>query len=277
VNTPTRLGLYGVALAVAFTGALGLGRLVGPEPAPPAEAHGHTPEATAAEPPGGLQVSEAGYRLVPETTALTPGVETQFRFRVLGPDGAAVTRYTPEHDRDLHLIVVRRDLSDFQHVHPTRDADGLWHLPLTVADAGQYRVLADFRPAARETGLTLGVDVAAPGTYAPRALPAPSPTASVEAYSVELAGALVPGTSSRLTLTVRRDGSPVTDLQPYLGAFGHLVALRDGDLAYLHVHPEEGNTLTFYAEVPSAGTYRLYLDFKHGDVVRTAGFTVVTA
>ena len=95
-----------------------------------------------------------------------------------------------------------------------------------------------------------------------------------------LTGALTPGTTSKLTLTVDRGGVPVTDLQPYLAAYGHLVALRQGDLAYLHVHPDDsvtsaGPNIVFYAEVPSAGTYRLYLDFKHGDVVRTAEFTVV--
>ena len=81
-----------------------------------------------------------------------------------------------------------------------------------------------------------------------------------------------------------RAGAPVRDLQPYLGAYGHLVALRAGDLAYLHVHPEgepaDGRTaagpgIAFVAEVPSAGTYRLYLDFRHGGAVRTAEFTVV--
>lgn len=276
MNTPMRLGLYAVALAVAFTGAMGVGRLVGPAPEKrPAEAHGEMPMPEI-EYPGGLQVSEAGYRLVPETGALTPGVEADFRFRVLGPDGAPVTRYTPTHERDLHLIVVRRDLSGFRHVHPALDADGVWHLPLTVAEAGQYRFLADFRPAARETALTLGVDVPVAGAFAPRALPGPARTASVDDYSVELGGALKPGTSSKLTLSVRRDGSPVTDLQPYLGAAGHLVALRDGDLAYLHVHPHDDGTLAFDVEVPSPGAYRLYLDFKHGDVVRTAEFTVVT-
>jgi uncharacterized protein YfaP (DUF2135 family) len=75
----------------------------------------------------------------------------------------------------------------------------------------------------------------------------------------------------------------VTDLQPYLGAYGHLVALRSGDLAYLHVHPDgaprDGTTspgpdVVFHADVPSAGTYHLYLDFKHDGVVRTAAFTV---
>ncbi len=58
-----------------------------------------------------------------------------------------------------------------------------------------------------------------------------------------------------------------------------------GDLAYLHVHPDgepgdgatkPGPAITFFAEVPSAGSYRLYLDFKHGGVVRTAEFTVAT-
>ena len=84
-------------------------------------------------------------------------------------------------------------------------------------------------------------------------------------------------------LSVDRGGEPVSDLQPYLAAYGHLVALRDGDLAYLHVHPAgepgdgmtaPGPGITFYATAPSAGDYRLYLDFQHGDVVRTAEFTV---
>jgi hypothetical protein len=85
---------------------------------------------------------------------------------------------------------------------------------------------------------------------------------------------------------VSKDGKPVTDLQPYLGAYGHLVALRGGDLAYLHVHPDgtpgdgatdPGPEVVFYAAVPSAGTYHLYLDFQHNGVVRTAAFTVTAA
>ena len=110
-------------------------------------------------------------------------------------------------------------------------------------------------------------------------------TAKVDGYTVELAGNLRPGSDSKLTLSVSKDGKPVTDLQPYLGAYGHLVALREGDLAYLHVHPdgepndgttEPGPEVVFYAAVPSDGTYHLYLDFKHDGVVRTAAFTVGT-
>lgn len=287
MKTAAKVGLYGLGLAVAFSGALGAGRLAGPgagagaDAKAPAAAHGaeggHEESGeTAAHLPGGLQVTEDGYRLAPETTGVTANTPTEYRFRILGPGGTPVTTYTPTHEKDLHLIVVRRDLSGFRHVHPTRAADGLWSIPLTLEDPGQYRVFADFQPEGRDEGLTLGVDLPVAGNYAARPLPAPANTAEVDGYTVELRGTLEPGRSSKLTLTVTRAGQPVTDLQPYLGALGHLVALRDGDLAYLHVHPDE-KSLTFHAEVPSAGTFRLYLDFQHAGKVHTAEFTAVTA
>ena len=289
MRTSLRLGAYALGLLAVFAGSLGLGRLTG-DPAggtPANHAQGHsgpasTPDAEVLRLPAGLQVTQDGYRLAPLTAALRTAAPEPFRFQILGPDGAPVTRYTTSHDRDLHLIVVRRDLSGFQHVHPTLSADGTWEVPLAVSAPGQYRVLADFRPAGRAEGLTLGVDVPAPGDYRPLPLPAPERVTTVDGYTVTVDGTLTPGGSSRLTLSVSRDGAPVTDLQPYLGAYGHLVALRDGDLAYLHVHPDgapgDGRTAagpgtTFFAEAPSPGTYRLFLDFQHGGKVRTAEFT----
>jgi hypothetical protein len=88
-----------------------------------------------------------------------------------------------------------------------------------------------------------------------------------------------------LTATVTKDGEPVTTLEPYLGAYGHLVALRDGDLAYLHVHPEgdepqpgstSGPDVEFMTEAPTPGRYLLYLDFKVDGEVRTASFVLDT-
>ena len=85
-------------------------------------------------------------------------------------------------------------------------------------------------------------------------------------------------------LSVSKGGRPVTTLQPYLGAYGDLVALRTGDLAYLHTHvvgtagaaddDTGGPDLAFATTFPTAGTYRLFLDFRAGGVVRTAAFTV---
>ncbi len=290
MKTPVKLGAFGLGLAVVFTAALGLGRTVGPTPAPAATAahDQHTEPATqpgtdtAAVMPEGLQVTQDGYRLQTLSTALAVGAPQPFQFRILGPGDEPVTDYTTSHDKDLHLIVVRRDLSGFQHVHPELAGDGTWSIPLAVAAPGQYRVYADFQPAGRSDGLTLGADVPAPGDYQPRPLPAAERSTTVDGYTVTLTGDLVPGGSAQLTLSVSKNGAPVTDLQPYLGAYGHLVALRDADLAYLHVHPDgapgDGTTaagpgIVFHADVPSAGVYRLYLDFKHGDTVRTAEFT----
>ncbi|WP_328399832.1 hypothetical protein [Nocardia sp. NBC_00403] len=241
--------------------------------------------AHAAGAPGGLQITQVGYTLDLENTVVRPG-DIDFRFRILGPDGRAVTDYTALHDRELHLIVVRRELTGFQHVHPVRAADGTWSVRLNLQQAGTYRVFTDIAPRALGRAITLGADLAVAGDYAPQPIPASTRTFDVDGYEVALDGDLVPGEGRDLTLTVRRDGDPVTDLQPYLAAYGHLVVLRAGDLAYVHVHPHgepgdgvtaPGPGITFHTAVPGPGTYRLFLDFKHGGTVRTAAFTLPTA
>ena len=161
-------------------------------------------------------------------------------------------------------------------------ADGTWSADVALTP-GQWRVFTDFVPAELGENLTLGADLTVPGALSAEPLPAPSTSVEVDGYTVTLDGELVPGEESKVTLSVSKDGQPVTDLQEYLGAYGHLVALRNGDLAYLHVHPEgepgDGKTpagpeVVFFAEVPSVGDYRLFLDFQHEGVVRTADLTV---
>ena len=298
MNTPAKLGAYTLGLVAVFGAAAGFGSVVGPvgaaahdmathDTAPHGETHTESPtdngaqQSSIAHLPGGLQVSPDGYTL--DAPGFLPaGAATPVSFRILGPAGQPVTAYDTAHDEDLHLIAVRRDLTGYQHVHPALAADGTWSTPLDLT-AGEWRLFADFDPAGEDAGLVMGADVAVAGEYAPEPLPAPSTTAEVDGYIVALDGQLVPGQESELTLSVSRAGAPVTDLQPYLAAYGHLVALRDGDLAYLHVHPagepgdgatQPGPDINFYATAPSAGVYRLFLDFQHGDVVRTAEFTV---
>jgi hypothetical protein len=289
VNTTTRLAAYGAALALVVAGAFAVGTAAGPVSTAtagpgdaPVETHS-SPAVEAASEPDGLASSRGGYTLSPADPTLTPGTAETFAFAITGPDGAPVTGFDVEHEKRMHLIVVRRDTSGFQHVHPDLAPDGTWSIPLTLSAGGSYRAFADFTPTGG-TATTLGVDLSAPGSYEPAEHVA-SRTAQVDGYTVELTGDLVPGQASPVTLAVSRGGVPVTDLQPYLGAYGHLVALREGDLAYLHVHPNgapgdgrtpSGPQVQFAAEVPSAGTYRLFLDFRHGGVVRTAEFTVPT-
>jgi hypothetical protein len=294
MNTAGKLFAYGVALALVAGGAMAIGSAVGPldekTAAPVKDAgHGDAHGGTVAETgqavealPAGLASSRGGYTLTPTGTTLAAGPNT-FSFRVTGPDGKPVIRFDVEHEKRMHLIVVRRDTAGFQHVHPEMAADGTWTVPLTLDDPGSYRAFADFAPTGGEA-TTLGVDLAVPGDFQPKNYTG-SRVSTVDDYEVKLDGDLVPGKTAELTLTVNKGGQPVADLQPYLGAYGHLVALRMGDLAYLHVHPDgepgdgktkSGPTVTFYAEVPSSGAYRLFLDFQHGSTVRTAEFTLGT-
>ena len=229
-------------------------------------------------------VSQDGYTLQLEETELEAGAQT-VQFKIIDSGGDPVTRYVPNHEKDLHLIAVRRDSTGFQHLHPTLDDSGTWSAQVDLT-AGTWRVFADVQPEGTDEPMTLGTDAHVAGEFAPEPVPAPGRTATVGDYTVTLDGDLAPGKARDLSLRVTRDGKPVTDLDPYLGAYGHLVALRSGDLGYLHVHPEgepgdgatrPGPEIAFTTTAPSTGTYRLYLDFKHEGTVRTAEFTVAAS
>lgn len=291
MNTPTRVSGFLLGIAALFGGSFAVGSLAGPVAAERESHHAdehdhdHGDEAETVggdqQPAGGLMTAQDGYRLVLEPTAEQPGRDRPIAFRIEGPDGRPVTAYDVAHDKRLHLIAVRRDFRGFQHVHPELGNDGVWRVSLDLT-AGAWRIFADFKPTGGEA-LTLGTDLAVPGTVPAREDLPVSRVATVDGYTVTLTGDLVAGEHSMLTLDVSRDGVPVTDLQPYLGAYGHLVALREGDLAYLHVHPSgepgdgetpAGPAIEFGAEVPSPGGYHLYLDFRHDGVVRTAQFAL---
>lgn len=274
MNTPVKVAAFLAALVAAFVAAWGVGNAVDPIATPEPTAHGeeHGSDEAGGHVPGGLMVSQDGYTLDGQATAAA-GTAVPISFRITDPEGETLTAYDVEHEKELHLIAVRRDFSGFQHVHPERHSSGTWLTSLDL-EPGQWRLFADFKPAGGE-GLTLGTDLLVPGRQ-PAVTPADETrTDEVDGYVVELAGDLVGGAESRLTLEVTKDGQRV-QTEEYLGASGHLVALREGDLAYLHVHPESVEDLVFVAEVPSAGRYHLFLDFQVDGVVRTAAF-VATA
>ncbi|TDB75943.1 hypothetical protein E1165_09095 [Micromonospora sp. KC723] len=250
--------------------------------APGADAHDHGAGGEAATAAGGLAVTASGYTLTPSGTEFPAGRAVEFRFQIRDDQRRAVTRFAVVHDKPMHLIVVRRDLTGYQHLHPTMAPDGTWSVPLTLARPGVWRAYADFTAVAddgRQTPATLGVDLVVPGAYEPRPLPAPATTATVDRFAVAYQGAPEVGRAVPLRFQVH-DGTAPAALERYLGAYGHLVALREGDLGYLHVHPDAvpaGDAITFWLTVPGPGRYRMYLDFQVAGVVRTAEFTVTVA
>jgi hypothetical protein len=281
-------GLAG-AVALIFGAAVLIGSTFGPDRSATAAARaaenphgteedmamgkGHTAEA-AADPVRGLAVADDGLALQLGQTELRRDTPATLSFKIAGDDGRAVRDFQVEHEKRLHLIVVRRDGRGFQHLHPTMDANGTWTTPLTLREAGAYRVFADFKRADKAHTLAADLVVDGDANYDP--LPAPASTATTgDGYEVRLDEQPVhAGQEAELRFTVSRDGKTVRT-EPYLGAGGHLVALRQGDLAYLHVHPgdDAGAAVPFMTEFTTAGTYRLYLQFKHAGRIHTAEFT----
>ena len=268
-RTSARLAGYGVVLAALLGGGIVAGSAIGPDVAPVA--------AEAPMPMGqGVVATEQGYRFLPAVSRLSARGGA-FVFTIADQNGVPVRRYTSLHERDLHLIVANRELTEYHHVHPTLDTDGRWTVDLPALPAGSYRAIADFQ-VANGPRLALGTDLTVAGTYEPAVEPEPAGSARVDGFDVTLATVPARGGAVTATLLVRQNGRNV-DLEPYLGANGHLVALRTGDLAYAHVHPVESDTdgvpgqVEFDATLPSAGRYRLFFDFKHAGVVHTAAFT----
>ncbi|MEV6924780.1 hypothetical protein AB0M46_09755 [Dactylosporangium sp. NPDC051485] len=302
MNAAGRLGLYAGGVAVAFGAAFATAAAVVPDSAVAgwksrsAASAGHggmdmTPgNASASSLDGvrGLSLATDGLTLSPVTAPQASEVAGTLSFRVVDATGTAVTGFAPSHEKKLHLIVVRADGSQFRHVHPDMDASGTWSIPWQWAQAGTYRVFADFVPAGTRNApaITLTRTVQVAGAFTPVTQPDSRASDDVDGYHVTITGELAAGATGDLAITVTKDGRPVTTLEPYLGSFGHLVALREGDLGYLHVHAETadpapqdraGPTIRFAAAVPTGGRYLLYLDFQVDKQVHTAEFVLVAA
>ncbi|GAA0535185.1 hypothetical protein GCM10010172_15410 [Paractinoplanes ferrugineus] len=228
---------------------------------------------------GGLSLSSGGLTLVPTTTTFTAGQKQRLSFRIVGAGGAPVTTYAIVHEKLLHLIVIRRDLSGFQHLHPSMAADGTWGIDLTLAQPGIYRMIADFTAVVGGTQIatTLGSDLTVAGNYLPIALPAPVKAVAADGFAVGYEGEPSTKSTQPMLFGVAGPDRKPAVLEPYLGAFGHLVVLRAGDLAYVHVHPEAqpvDGKVKFWLSVPSGGTYRMFFDFQVAGQVHTAAWTV---
>jgi hypothetical protein len=276
VSPIAKLAGFAGALVLVFAGATFAGSRIDAHPGRPSVAAagmdgmGDGAHERKPDPVRGLAVSDNGLTLELARTTAVAGRRAELRFRIADRRGRTVRAFDVEHTKRMHLIVVRRDMAGFQHLHPTQHADGSWSVPVALRDAGSYRVFADFSVGGRAH--TLADDLVADGTVRTRTLPAPALSVAVDGMRVTLAApSSRAGAESDLGFTVTRGGKPVA-VEDYLGAKGHLVALRRGDLAFLHVHPD-AKSLKFRAEFPSAGTYRLFLQLKVDGRVHTAEFT----
>ncbi|MCZ4121728.1 hypothetical protein [Streptomyces sp. H39-S7] len=232
----------------------------------------------------GLADNKDGYRITSQDTTLTAGKPAPYRFAVTGPDGKPVTTFAVDQTKRMHFYAIRSDLTGFQHIHPTMAADGTWTAPLDTLAPGSWRMFASFTPdsgAGKSTAFVLSRTVTVPGAETKAPLPAAAKTADVDGYTVTVKGEPMAGMEHPLAVTVTKAGKPVTDLQPYLDTYAHLTAFHGGDTAFAHLHPTTkvngdhgGPELSFNAELPTSGNWRLFLQFQTGGKLHTAALTL---
>lgn len=248
----------------------------GPEPDGTGDPHGsghHTGDSD-----GGVFSSQAGYRISADNTFVDGSRGAPFRFRVVGPDGSTVRDFELRHEKELHLIVVARDLSAYAHLHPSMDPEGTWTAALPALAPGVHRAFASFA-VSEGPELTLGVDLFVPGSVLFAPLAETANPVNVDGYQVALTEVPAEGATTMIALTVSKGGVPVADLEPYLGALGHLVVIRVGDLALRHAHPLDdraepaGPKVRFLVDLQPAAEYRMFFEFSHAGAVHTAAFT----
>lgn len=218
---------------------------------------------------------------------------------VRDPDTNAIVRdFAEVHEKRFHMFVISQDLTHYDHVHPDQQPDGTWALEVAVPRPGYYKIYSDFLPAG--------------GT--PQVIARPLVTRAFDGDLASSSAALVPDASLRGkagTMSVALElpatglvagrqetfvykiadagtGDPVTDIEPYLGAWGHSVIMSEDTVNLVHAHPAEpltadrqgaggGPTLTFKALLPKPGHYRIWTQLKRDDVVSTVAFTVAVA
>src|SRR3954469_9209231 len=186
MKPPARLAAFAVVLAAVFGLATLAGGAVDPAPRKAASTDGHGAagmsmsggHAEMAAAPRGLSLEQDGYRLALDDSTLRQGRTETLRFRIVDEQGEPVREFEQEHGAKLHLIIARRDLAGYQHLHPQLAADGTWSIRLTLPAPGAYRMFAAFHTGGH--ALPLGAALFERGDFRPHPLPAPASTARAD-------------------------------------------------------------------------------------------------
>jgi hypothetical protein len=217
-------------------------------------------------------------------------------YKIKNDKGEVLKNYEIFHEKIMHLIVVRKDLQQFQHVHPEFDSlTGEFTVQLTFPTDGPYRIFPDFTPGddnPQKLPVTVYEDIKVGdiNQYRPTQLKADSKlTKNVDGYEATFNFPnLKNQQESQYSLTIKNEGQPVTDLQQYLGALGHSVILKEESLDFIHTHALEpghsmghgsvssakGPEIHFAATFPEPGNYKTFTQFKHKGKVITTDYVI---
>ncbi len=251
---------------------------------------------------GATSAGEADVRveLVAPPT-LAPGTPATLVYRLAeAGTGAPLSDLVVSHERPMHLIVVSRDLREFQHLHPEPTGQpGEFAVEVQLPTAGTYILYdeltrANGQDVVQRDELTVGAPTSAAAALVEDR--APKVVGGIR-VSLRDGGPIRAGQETQRAFRLEDDGTGqgVRDLQPYLGAPAHVVVLSEDAGTFAHTHGEQvgavrgshagdhwgGHGTAYGPEIgvhhtfPTPGLYKLWGQFQTGDGhVVTADFVV---
>lgn len=225
--------------------------------------------------------AESALMVRTEPAAIKAEEPVKYSLMIHDATGAMIKDFETVHERKLHLIIVSEGLDRFAHVHPEIDRAGNITGTFTFPTAGKYRLYADHKPAGGKQATSIAeLDVA--GTPPPRPELVPNAPGRVKTKALVSDIALEnarAGEATRISFTLFDAArKPIADLQPYLGAMGHLVVLSADGKQYVHSHPlqekSSGGAVAFAAHFPAPGIYKGWGQFRRSGTVHDVPFVV---
>ena len=241
---------------------------------------------------GGHQPVAQGERsyepeITSDTKNIKPNQPIKFSYKIKIDKGEVLKNYEIAHEKIMHFIVVREDLQNFQHLHPDfNQATGEFTVNITFPTDGVYRVFPDFTPAEdnpQKLPITVYHDLDVGNMNKHKAqpvLPDTQPKKTVGEYQIsyDFPAEIMMRNEITYSLTVEKNGQPVTNLEKYLGALGHSVVLKEGSLDFIHTHAEEtsakGPKIKFSTSFPEEGSYKIFTQFQHEGKVQIADYVI---
>ncbi len=192
--------------------------------------------------------------------------------------GQIVKKFQRVQEMLMHVVIIGRDLSTYQHIHPELQPDGRFTVVFSFPKEGTYTWYVGYSPPDFLENLsvvTLKTQNAPPN----------------ERASLVLGEQLKEVGDLRVTLTPNgvlpridtvdfsymfetTTGEQVKNIQSYLGAFGHLAIVSEDGKTYLHVHPIDvpisrdqlgGPRVRFSTFFQQKGKYKLFGQFKQNE------------
>jgi hypothetical protein len=217
---------------------------------------------------------------------LNPDEDISITILIKNKSNKPIESFQTVQEKKMHMIVVSKDLSYFSHIHPEYNGDGEFAITTKFPTAGDYKLIADVTPkggvdSSIETHwLHINGDV----SKAKPIVPERNFTKVADGLKVTLSydkKKMMSGMAINMSFTIRdeKTNKPITNLQPYLGAKGHMVVMSADLEKYLHVHPmttkDNGPKVTFMTLFPKKGVYKIWSQFQYEDRVIVVPFIVL--